>query len=84
MRHRMARHCRAEYPLRRSAASLPDLSPCGLFCTYGNVSELESDSWVTVTGILYGEQYKGQEEPRLRVRSVVPAEPIEGYIVPDS
>ena len=58
--------------------------PCGLFCTYGNVSELESDSWVTVTGILYGEQYKGQEEPRLRVTSVVPAKPIEGYIFPYS
>lgn len=55
------------------ACCVADLSPCGLFCTYGNVSELESDSWVTVTGILYGEQYKGQEEPRLRVTSVVPA-----------
>lgn len=42
------------------ACCVADLSPCGLFCTYGNVSELESDSWVTVTGILYGEQYKGR------------------------
>ena len=66
------------------ACCVADLSPCGLFCTYGNVSELESDSWVTVTGILYGEQYKGQEEPRLRVTSVVPAKPIEGYIFPYS
>ena len=66
------------------ACCVADLSPCGLFCTYGNVSELESDSWVTVTGVLYQGEYEGQKEPRLRGTSVVPAKPIEGYIFPYS
>ena len=66
------------------ACCVADLSPCGLFCTCVNVSELESDSWVTVTGVLYQGEYEGQKEPRLRVTSVVPAKPIEGYIFPYS
>lgn len=57
-----------------------DLAPCGAICTYEKAAELESDSWVTVTGTLY--RVEGQNGLRMQVTSVVPAEPVQGYLYP--
>ena len=61
-----------------------DLTPCGIICVYDKVDDLEPDSWVTVTGTLHKGQYQGQDEPQIHVLSIVPAEPVEGYIFPYS
>ncbi len=57
-----------------------DLAPCGVICKYDKSDELELDLWVTVTGTLQRGQYQGQDEPQIHVLSIVPAEPVEGYI----
>ncbi len=66
------------------ACCVADLAPCGVICVYDKADDLEPDSWVTVTGTLQKGQYQGQEEPQIHVRSIVPAEPVEGYIYPYS
>ena len=59
-----------------------DLAPTGIVCNYDKVSELAADSWITVTGTLYKGQYEGNEEPQIKVASIAPAEPVEGYLYP--
>ena len=59
-----------------------DLAPCGLICKYDKTEELVDNTWVTVTGTLQRGQYQGQDEPQLQVISIVPAEPVKGYIFP--
>lgn len=66
------------------ACCVADLTPCGVICVYDKVDDLEPDSWVTVTGTLHKGQYQGQDEPQIHVLSIVPAEPVEGYIFPYS
>lgn len=64
------------------ACCVADMTPCGVICVYDKVDDLEPDSWVTVTGTLHKGQYQGQDEPQIHVLSIVPAEPVEGYIFP--
>ncbi len=59
-----------------------DLTPCGIICVYDEIDDWKADSWVTVTGTLHKGQYQGQDEPQIHVLSIVPAEPVEGYIFP--
>jgi putative membrane protein len=63
-----------------------DLAPAGLLCKYDKVSELETDSWVTVEGTLFiGEyEYNGQvyDDPQISVTKITPAEEVEGYVYP--
>lgn len=59
-----------------------DLAPCGVVCQYDKADELEYNSWVTVTGTLHRGQYQGQDEPQIQVETIVPAEPVEGYLFP--
>ena len=66
------------------ACCVADLAPCGVICVYDKADDLALDSWVTVTGTLHKGQYQGQDEPQIHVLSIVPAEPVEGYIFPYS
>ncbi len=66
------------------ACCVADLAPCGVVCVYDKMDEVEPDSWVTVTGTLHRGQYRGQDEPQIHVLSVLPAEPVEGYLFPYS
>lgn len=59
-----------------------DLAPMGILCKYDKVSELESEQWVTVEGVLHKGQYNGQDEPQVTVTKITPAEEVRGYIFP--
>lgn len=59
-----------------------DLTPVGLLCQFDDSTQLATDSWVTVKGTLYYEEYEGFLEPRLTVTSATPAEEVAGYLFP--
>lgn len=59
-----------------------DLEPAGIVCNYDKTADLQSGEWVTVTGTLYRGRYEGRDEPQIKVTSIEPAEPVEGYIYP--
>ncbi len=57
-----------------------DLVPMGMISVYDDLDSLEDESWVTVEGELFSGLYLGESEPQLRVTSVAPAEPVDGYV----
>lgn len=59
-----------------------DLAPCGLICKYDKASELKSDTWVTVEGVIHKGKYMDNDEPQITVTKISPAEKVEGYIYP--
>lgn len=60
-----------------------DMQTVGLLCQYDGAASLESDSWVTVTGVLQKVPFGGEDVPCIAVESVVAAEePADAYIYP--
>ncbi len=60
-----------------------DLAPCGIVCEYNGASSLESDSWVTVTGVIHIVDCQGEKQPIVSVTSVSPAvKPNDEYVYP--
>lgn len=63
-----------------------DLVPAGLICKYDGASELEKDSWVTVEGTLFIEEYKYDDmsfdEPQIHVTKITPADAVAEYVYP--
>ncbi|WMC94177.1 TIGR03943 family putative permease subunit [Kineothrix sp. MB12-C1] len=74
-------------PARLSmSCCVADLVPTGLICKYDKASELETDSWITVEGTLYIEEYKYDDmsfdEPLIHVTKITPAEAVDEYVYP--
>lgn len=63
-----------------------DLSLAGILCKYDEAFQLEQDSWVTVEGTIFIEEfeYDGQKyiEPQIEVTKITPAEAVAGYVYP--
>ncbi len=63
-----------------------DLAPSGLICKYDKASELQNDSWVTVEGTIFIEEYEyeGQKynDPQIQATNIIPADEVEGYAYP--
>lgn len=61
-----------------------DLSPVGLICKYDKTSQLKTNSWVTVEGVLFTSEYEynGQAcyTPELTVTEMLPAKEVTGYV----
>jgi len=57
-----------------------DIQFCGIPCRYGNASQLQPRTWVTVTAIISAEEhplYQGETGPILTAIKVEPAEPAQ-------
>jgi len=60
-----------------------DMQPVGFLCRYDKASELKSDSWVKVTGIIGKTKFDGEDVPFIEAKSVIEAEkPAGDYIYP--
>jgi putative membrane protein len=60
-----------------------DMTPCGMLCEYDKASELEEDTWVTVTGVIHVGEYMGEKQPVILASEVSAAEkPDEEYVYP--
>ena len=60
-----------------------DMQTVGLLCQYDGAAQFESDSWVTVTGVLQKVPFGGEDAPCIAVESAVAAEePEDAYIYP--
>ncbi len=60
-----------------------DMQPVGLLCRYDGTPELETDSWVKVSGTIAQTDFDGETIPCIAVKSVEAAqEPDEFYIYP--
>jgi putative membrane protein len=60
-----------------------DMQTVGLLCQYDGAPQLESDSWVTVTGVLQKVPFGGEDAPCIAVGSVEAVEaPEDAYIYP--
>lgn len=61
-----------------------DLSTVGLICKYDNASQLKSDSWVTVEGVLITTEYEYNNQtyytPEITVTNILPTEEVTGYV----
>lgn len=61
-----------------------DLSTVGLICKYDNTSQLKSNLWVIVEGILFTTEYEYNNQtyysPELTVTNILPAEEVTGYV----
>ncbi|MPN28749.1 hypothetical protein SDC9_176194 [bioreactor metagenome] len=60
-----------------------DMVPVGFMCSYAQASELKTDSWKKVTGIIDQKQCDGNIVPYVKVLTVEDAEkPDNEYIYP--
>lgn len=60
-----------------------DMQTVGLLCQYDGAAQLESDAWVTVTGVLQKVPFGGEDVPCIAVESAKSAEePEDAYIYP--
>lgn len=63
------------------ACCAADLQPVGLVCRYDGAEELESDTWIKVTGVIEAKDYQGEKNPVIAVDKVEKAEkPADEYV----
>jgi len=60
-----------------------DMQPVGFLCRYEQTSNLKSDSWVKVTGVIGKTEFEGENVPFIEAQSVTNVDkPENDYIYP--
>lgn len=66
----------SEFVLARMAmvCCAADLQPCGFLCKYKDTGKFKSEQWLSVTGTIHVEEYKGEKMPVIHVEKIADAE----------
>ena len=67
---------KSEFVIARMAmvCCAADLQPCGFLCKYNDFSAYKTEQWISVTGTIHVEEYRGEKMPVIHVEKLAKAE----------